>query len=167
MLHFPQLDRDFEQALRFLSEKMPDANNLPKPTLLHSTRVGIYLHNHGYNSSICIAGLLHDLVEDSDVSLDDIEQSFGKEVAVLVDANTKDEELPEGKTYEELLKKCIESGEDASIVKAADIIDNLITYRKIHSDEGIANMLRFGKILLELKPVSYTDKIFQELAEVL
>ena len=41
MIGFPQTDRDFEQALRFLSDNMPDANDLPKPTLLHSTRVGI------------------------------------------------------------------------------------------------------------------------------
>ena len=167
MLHFPQSDRDFEQALRYLSEKMPDANNLPKPTLLHSVRVGLYLYNHGYDSSLCIAGLLHDLVEDSDVSLDDIEQNFGKEVSFIVDANTKNETLPEEKRYDELLKRCIESGEEASIVKAADIIDNIITYRKIKSDEGITNMLRFGKRLLELKPASYTDKIFQELEVLL
>ncbi len=167
MLQFPSSDRDFEQALRYLSEHMPDANKLPKPTLLHSVRVGVYLYNHGYNSSICIAGLLHDLVEDAEVNLDDTEQRFGKEVAFLVDANTKNEDLPEEKRYEALLKRCIDSGEEASIVKAADIIDNLITYRKIKSDEGIANMLRFGKTLLGLKPSSYTDKIFQELDEII
>lgn len=99
MLHFPQSDQDFEQALRFLSEKMPDADKLPKPTLLHSVRVGISLYNGGYNSSICIAGLLHDLVEDSEVSLDDIEQRFGKKVSVLVGANTKNEKFPEEKMY--------------------------------------------------------------------
>lgn len=66
-----------------------------------------------------------------------------------------------------LKKKCIQSSEEASIVKAADIIDNLITYRKINSEEGVANMLKFGKILLELKPSTYTDKIFQKLAEIL
>lgn len=167
MVGFPQTDRDFEQALRFLSEKMPDANDLPKPTLFHSVGVGMYLHNHGYNSSICIAGLLHDLVEDSDVTIESIQNMFGKDVAQLVKANTKNEELSEEKKYEELLKRCVESGEEASIIKAADIIDNLNTYRRIKSDEGIQNMLNFGTILLEIKPKEFNDKIFQQLQEML
>ena len=167
MIGFPLTDRDFEQALRFLSDHMPDANDLPKPTLLHSTNVGIYLHNQAYDSSICIAGLLHDLIEDSDVTIEDIESNFGKEVASIVKANTKNGELSEEKRHEEVLKRCIETSEAASIVKAADIIDNLITYRKFKIDEGVQNMLHFAAILLELKPKEYTDKIFYRLQEIL
>ena len=167
MIDFPLTDRDFEEASRFLSEKMPDANDLPKPTLLHSIRVGIYLYNHEYSSSVCIAGLLHDLVEDSDVTIEDIENKFGYDVAQLVKANTKNEELPKEKIYEELLKRCIESGEEASIIKAADIIDNLNTYRRIKSAEGIQNMLNFKTILLKIKPKGFNDRIFQELQEML
>jgi (p)ppGpp synthase/HD superfamily hydrolase len=167
MVDFPLTDRDFEEAVRFLSEKMPDVNDLPKPTLLHSIRVGIYLYNHKYSSSVCIAGLLHDLIEDSDVTIENIENKFGSNIALLVKANTKNEDLPEEKRYEELLKRCIESGENASIIKAADIIDNLNAYRKIKSDEGIKNMLNFGTILLEIKPKRFNDRIFQELQEML
>lgn len=167
MSDFPSTDNDFEKALRYLSQEMPDTKVLLKPTLLHSTRVGIYLYNQGYKSSICIAGLLHDLVEDSTVTIEDIETNFGKEVAKIVSTNTKKEELNENIKYNELLKRCIESGEDAAIVKSADIIDNLITYRKIKSDKGIRNMLNFANILLGLKPKEYSDKIFQNLQEML
>lgn len=163
MIDFPSSDRDFEQALRFLAQKMPDANELPKPTLLHSVRVGLYLYHHNYDTSICIAGLLHDLVEDAGVTVEDISNEFGDLVAQLVRANTKNEKLPEEERYEALLQSCINNGEPASIVKAADIIDNLITYKKYNIEQGINNMLHFGKILLKLKPERYADKIFTEL----
>ncbi|MBA3723370.1 MAG: HD domain-containing protein [Candidatus Levybacteria bacterium] len=167
MLHFPTTDRDFEEALRFLSDKMPDAKDLPKPTLLHSVRVGVYLYNHGYESTICVAGLLHDLVEDSEVTVKDIAKEFGRDVADIVKANTKNEELPEDIRYDELMKACIQSGENASIVKAADIIDNLTTYRKMQSELGMQNMLRFGSTLLKLRPQEYNDRIFVELEDLL
>ena len=110
---------------------------------------------------------MHDLIEDSEITIKDIESKFGNDVALIVKANTKNEDLHEEERYEELLKRCIETSEAASIVKAADIIDNLITYRRIKSDEGIQNMLNFGAILLGLKPVNYTDKIFNKLKELI
>ncbi len=167
MLHFPSTDRDFETAIRFLASKMPDASSLEKPTLLHSVRVGIYLYNHGYDTHICIAGLLHDLIEDADVTAQEIASDFGNETAELVKVNTKNESLPKENRYEELLQRCVQHSEQASIVKAADIIDNLITYRRIKSEEGIGNMLHFGTVLLQLKPKNYTDKIFEELESLL
>jgi len=167
MINFPSTDRDVEEALRFLSKNMPDAERLEKPTLLHSVRVGVYLYNHGYERSIVLAGLLHDLIEDSTVTAKEIANDFGNDVADLVKANTKNENLPKENRYEELLQRCVQDGEQASIVKAADIIDNLITYRKINSEEGINNMLQFGTILLKLKPKDYTDKIFEELDSVM
>lgn len=162
MIDFPLTDRDFEQALRFLAEKMPDANDLPKPTLLHSIRVGVFLYNQSYPISICIAGLLHDLVEDSGVTIEEIEVMFGKDVSELVSANTKKDNV----SYEEFLKDCVLSGESAAIVKAADIMDNLSTYRRNNIDVGVQNMLRFGKILLEIKPETYKDKLFEELEKL-
>jgi len=163
MTNTPQPERDFEQALRFLAEKMPDAKDLEKPTLIHSVRVGVYLYNHNCDISICIAGLLHDLVEDSDIKLEDLRGKFGEKVAELVSANTKNNSLPKDQIYIELLERCINSGEEASIIKAADTLDNLIYYRAIDDQEGISNMLNFGRILLHLKPENFENEIFAEL----
>lgn len=167
MIGFPSTDHDIERAIRMLSEKMPDAHNLPKPVLLHSIRVGVYLHTHGYDANLVIAGLLHDIVEDTDISLEELAQKFGSEVAKLVRANTKDEHLQKEETYELFLMRCVQTSESAAIVKAADIIDNLAMYRRHNIAEGIDNMLRFGNILLENRPESYQDKIFEELKKLI
>jgi len=42
---------------------------------------------------VVIAGLLHDVVEDEDVTLSDIRHEFGDEVATLVDGASEPEEL--------------------------------------------------------------------------
>lgn len=104
-------DDEFEVAIRLLTENMPDAEDLEKPTLFHSIRVGVHLYNLGYSREICLAGLLHDVVEDADITKDDIEEEFGSEVALLVKANTKDEDL-ENK-YEDLIERCVLAGEGA------------------------------------------------------
>ena len=52
----------------------------------HSVAVATILAEQQMDSTTIAAALLHDVVEDSDVSLDDIRRDFGPEVAELVDA---------------------------------------------------------------------------------
>ncbi len=158
-------DNDFETAVRFLSKHMPKAEDLEKPTLLHSLRVGVYLFQKGYSKEICIAGLLHDLIEDSKISKEDISNEFGEEIANLVKANTKNENIKN--KYEDLITRCIELGENALIIKAADIIDNFNYYSKISNAGGLSYVHEIGELLFKLKPTNYNDKIFEELKVVL
>lgn len=154
-------DNDFENAIRFLSSNMPKAEDLEKPTLFHSLRVGVYLYQQGYGKDVCIAGLLHDLIEDSETTKEIISKEFGESIANLVDANTKKENI-ENK-YEDLITRCIDAGEDALILKAADIIDNYYYYTKVSNDEGLSYVHMIGKLLLKQIPTDFSDKIFKEL----
>lgn len=56
----------------------------PKPVIFHSVQVGVHLYNHDYESDIVIAGILHDVVEDSETTVAEIEERFGSRVAQLV-----------------------------------------------------------------------------------
>jgi (p)ppGpp synthase/HD superfamily hydrolase len=163
MNHF---DSEFEKAIRFITNAMPPAEELEKPTLFHSIRVGVYLYNHGYNREVCLAGLLHDSIEDTRVTQTDIENNFGKEVAELVAANSKNETLAKDIIYKKLLEQCIEYGEDALIIKAADILDNHIYYTKINEPEGLHYTRTITKLLLEMKPKEFQNKIFNELENI-
>lgn len=68
-----------------------------------------------------IAALLHDTVEDTNVTIIDIAVEFGREVAVMVDLLTKDPTL----TYRENIKRIINSGNVGAMrVKLADNLVN-------------------------------------------
>jgi (p)ppGpp synthase/HD superfamily hydrolase len=67
-----------------------------------------------------IAAVLHDVVEDCDVSLEKIEQMFGPVIAAAVDALTR----REGESYMEFIDRAC-TNEIALFVKLADVRDNL------------------------------------------
>ncbi|HEY2155046.1 MAG TPA: HD domain-containing protein [Isosphaeraceae bacterium] len=58
----------------------------PVPYIEHPVAVAMILDRAGFEEEVVIAGLLHDLVEDTDVTLDEIRSRFGESVAETVDA---------------------------------------------------------------------------------
>lgn len=58
--------------------------NSSEPYITHPIRVGERLEKEGCSDALISAGYLHDVVEDTKVSIEDIEQQFGKEVATLL-----------------------------------------------------------------------------------
>jgi (p)ppGpp synthase/HD superfamily hydrolase len=72
-----------------------------------------------------IATILHDVVEDTGTTLDEIAQLFGKTIAVYVDALTKNDALPKKMRDREYDKKLFNASEFVQIAKLADIYDNL------------------------------------------
>ncbi|MCB0271485.1 MAG: bifunctional (p)ppGpp synthetase/guanosine-3',5'-bis(diphosphate) 3'-pyrophosphohydrolase [Bdellovibrionales bacterium] len=59
------------------------------PYLLHPLEVAYILANKNMDEESIVAGLLHDIVEDTDIPLKSIEKEFGKEVSEIVDGLTK------------------------------------------------------------------------------
>lgn len=157
------LEAEFESAIRLLTDAMPRAEELSKPTLLHDIRVGIYLYTRGYGRNLCIAGVLHDAIEDTPMTIEQIQEQFGEHVAQLVLANTKDETLKDRmEKYEDLMTRCAES-EEGAIIKAADILDNYLYFSKIADKEKADWMVTTGKMLLAKLPKEYQDAVFKEL----
>ena len=64
------------------------------PYISHPIEVAIILVGLGMDSDTIIGGLLHDVVEDTSVTLEDIEKQFGGDVAELVDGVTKLANIP-------------------------------------------------------------------------
>ena len=97
-----------------------------KPMILHPLNVGKILEEFGYDEAIIVAAYLHDVVEDTKYSIEEIESIFGSEVARLVkNASELDKTLP----WEERKKEAIEKTRDLELreklVICADKIDNL------------------------------------------
>lgn len=60
-----------------------------EPYFIHPSAVARHLASMGMDASTVAAGLLHDAVEDTDVTIEDVEKEFGEEVAFLVQGVTK------------------------------------------------------------------------------
>ena len=121
----PEFDHQLEQAITFLVTNFQHSGNNPKPVILHSIRVAHFLYEYDYPEETVIAATLHDLVEDTDCTIIQIEEHFGREVARLVAANTFNSKI-EDKTEQnrEMFSRCKSYGRTALLIKAADILDN-------------------------------------------
>src|SRR4051812_27847566 len=60
------------------------------PFLLHPLEVAALLSGRGYDDDVVAAGLLHDVVEKTDATLDDVRSRFGERTATLVAAVSED-----------------------------------------------------------------------------
>jgi (p)ppGpp synthase/HD superfamily hydrolase len=91
------------------------------PFVTHPVEVACFLHDAGYSDEVVAAGVLHDVLEDTDAELDDLEQRFGPEVARLVAAVSDDPSIEDGvKRKAALRDQVARAGECAAAVFAAD-----------------------------------------------
>jgi len=95
-----------------------------------------------------------------------LRDEFGNKVVRLVLANTKDDSIAdkEEKTNE-LIKRCIQNGQDALIVKAADILDSFKWYSSQDNKNELQYCMRNVNAILKFKPDNFDDKIFDELKD--
>lgn len=104
-----------------------------EPYIIHPLAVACILVEMGMDSQSVIAGLLHDVVEDTEMTLDEIRQEFGKETALLIDGLTKIGKIAfsskEEQQAENLRKMLMAMAEDIRviIIKFADRMHNLST----------------------------------------
>lgn len=99
------------------------------PYIAHPVHVSVILMRHGFGEDMAIAGLLHDVVEDTDVSFEAIRAEFGPKIADLVEAVSETKlvdgvELPWEQRKAEKLAHLRAGGPDVAALKAADAIHN-------------------------------------------
>lgn len=115
-------------ALAHQGQQVPGT---PFPYLAHVSLVsmeviaalGIEEFNDGDLAIQC--ALLHDVIEDTDITYEEIEKEFGKEVADGVLALTKDENLPKERQMFDSLERIQQQPDEIWAVKLADRITNL------------------------------------------
>jgi guanosine-3',5'-bis(diphosphate) 3'-pyrophosphohydrolase len=131
-----KLDRDMlVRAYRFSEiAHRGQVRNSGDPYITHSVEVAKILAELGLDTVTVSAGLLHDVVEDTDIGLRDVEDEFGKPIADIVDGLTKIAKLPTGgssqeRQVESYRKLLLSIAKDARviIVKLADRLHNMRT----------------------------------------
>ena len=120
-----------------------------EPYIVHPIAVANLVKQHGGTEAQQAAALLHDVVEDTDVTLDDICIKFGTEIADLVFWLTDQSKLDDGNRA---VRKAIDrththsSPHQAQFVKLADLIDNSISIAQ--HDKGFAKVFFIEKQLI-------------------
>ena len=109
--------------------------------ILHPTEVSKILIDMKMDTDSIIAGILHDIVEDTFITLADIEYNFGKSAAQLVDGVTKLKNLPNGtKQQDESIRKMmLAMSKDLRviIIKLADRLHNMRTLKFVPPEKQV------------------------------
>ena len=104
----------------------------PVPYIVHPINVVRIVLNCGCSETVAVAAVLHDTVEDTAVTLDQIRDRFGCPVAALVEGMTEPEKgLPWQARKEHTLLVLTGAGRDLLMLACADKLDNV---RSIHED---------------------------------
>lgn len=131
------------------------------PYIIHPLGVSKILIESGCSEEVVVAGLLHDTVEDTEVTLDQIENEFGKEVARLVEGAS---EPDKSDSWDNRKKHTIDYLQDAPIdvvlVTFADKLDNMRAIRSDYEKIGDEVFGRFNE------PKDKQRWYFESLAEV-
>lgn len=138
------VEKAYEWAARFHEGQIRKSG---EPYLSHPMEVAYILVQMKLDLPTIAAGLLHDVVEDSQISIDEIKKEFGEEVAFIVDGVTKLKVLPGSedkitKQAESLRKIIFAMSKDLRVilVKLADRLHNMRTleYQAEHKRQRIA-----------------------------
>ena len=155
--------------------------------ILHPVEVAEILADMRMDTDTIVGGLLHDVVEDTLITLADIEYSFGEDVKKLVDGVTKLRNLPrtDSKKLENIRKMVVAMSEDIRVViiKLADRLHNMRTLKYMKPEKQqeksketieiyapIAHRIGMAKIKWELEDISFRflyPKDYYEIKELI
>jgi (p)ppGpp synthase/HD superfamily hydrolase len=138
------IDSAIELAVRAHQNQVRKGTDIPYIT--HPLAVGVLLAKAGCPDEVICAGILHDTVEDTSITLDILHDAFGEKVAAIVEgASEPDKSLP----WEDRKRHTIESLKTASLeVRLVACADKLHNIRTIAAEyEGIGEHIweRFKK----------------------
>ncbi len=116
-----------------------------EPYIIHPLQVAYTLANMDMDDATVCAALLHDVVEDTEATHEDLIKEFGEEIATMVDGVTKLGKLNyaslKEQQVEDYRKMFLAMGKDIRVIliKLADRLHNMRTLKHLSRDRQIAN----------------------------
>ena len=166
-----------KRAYHFAEEKHAGVNRgSGEPYINHVLRAARSVAEWGAESDVIMAALLHDVVEDCDVTLEDIEKQFDSSVADIVDAVTalSDKDFDAAnhaltKAQKDMLsdaKLQRKMNSKALLVKIADRIDNLNTLSGVKEEKRIPKAEHTKAIIIPMARLAKADHLADILEEL-
>jgi (p)ppGpp synthase/HD superfamily hydrolase len=122
------------------------------PYVVHPIRITTILHANGFNEfdhqELMIAALFHDLIENTDLDINDIESQFGKRIGEIVSELTKPKGA-KGRKKDKWLENFVTKSKEAKIIKLADRIDNLMDIGDFWDEDKQKSYADQAKIILK------------------
>ena len=113
------------------------------PYILHPLEAAVIVGSMTDNRDVISAAVLHDVVEDTSITIEEIEENFGSRVRELVESETEDKraDLPPEDTWrirkEESLQELANSGDtDVLMLWIGDKLSNMRSFYRIWKAEG-------------------------------
>lgn len=139
------MSKRFDDAIKFATEKHTQQFRKREntPYILHPLEAAAVAAELTKDEDVLIAAVLHDTVEDTDTTVEEIQQRFGHRVAELVASETEDkrEDLPPEETWEIRKKESLEhlrttNDPAVKILWLADKVSNIRTIYRLYQKEG-------------------------------
>ncbi len=137
------------------------------PYVQHPMAVGMTLQGLGWEESVVAAGFLHDLVEDTEVTLEMIRSEFGERIAQLVDDASERKEdaqglkIPWETRKDEHLARLQSASVESRAVVLADRLHNLFSI-KFDLEHGLHDWSKFNATRDRL--LAYYQRTFDRLS---
>ncbi|HKK79268.1 MAG TPA: HD domain-containing protein [Phaeodactylibacter sp.] len=116
-LQFAAIQHQYDRRAGY--DRLPYINHLIKVTNCLANRIGIK------DEALLLAAVLHDIVEDTEVTVEQLERRFGGEVAAIVEELTDDMSLPYGERKRLQVEQAGKLSPKARVIRLVDKASNL------------------------------------------
>jgi len=132
----PRIEKAIEVAIRIHSGQMRKGDGVT-PYVVHPISVAMILARYTNDEDVLIAALLHDALEDTSYSEQDLEKDFGSKILSIVkDVSDKRPEDPWSKRKDAYLEHLKDASKEAFLVACADKINNLTSICEAYEKYG-------------------------------
>lgn len=143
MVYTPKIQKAISTAITAHQGQKRKGKEIPY--IIHPLSVGLILAKTGASEDIIVAGILHDTIEDTELTKEDLETEFGIDVSNIVnDVTEQDKSLPWEERKRLALEHIKHMQKDSILVKSADVLHNMIDQISDYEKEGDKMFLRFN-----------------------
>lgn len=142
-MYFSLIDKAARVAA--IAHRTQKRKQVDEPYIFHPVAVALELSRHRFSDEVIAAALVHDVLEDTDYSEEDLRKEMGESVMRIVDAVTNDDSLPWEEKKLKYIETVKEGSEGAKAVATVDKIHNMKDLLSSLEEQGEAVWGHFSR----------------------